>query len=158
MTTYQTQDLFTEILEDQPIPLAKLEYFRTQFQLAVYDLVASNFNQQETLNQAEYARRLHRRPEAINRLLSGPGNWTIDTVCDLLIGLKLLPIINREQLVNKLGLNNPAVSSETELVNLTKPSKQQKLGLPPLPGGDDPTGVSNAGAARSGPQGHMGLR
>lgn len=96
MTTYQTHDLFTEILRNECIPVAKLEYFRTRFRLAVYDLIASKFQRQETLNQKEYAARIHRKPEAINRLLSSPGNWTLDTVSDLLIGMAAVPVIDAE--------------------------------------------------------------
>jgi hypothetical protein len=138
MTTYQTRDLFTEILEGTPIPPEKLEYFRTRFKLQVYNLVASAFDQQETLTQAEYARRIHRKREVMNRLLNSPSNSTLDTVCDLLIGLKLLPILESERIVDRLM---PTREQQTSRLiealpgkQEESPSKQQPVTMPSLGG------------------------
>jgi hypothetical protein len=39
------------------------------------------------LTQAELARRIGKRPEVVNRMLGSPGNWRIDTISDLLVGI-----------------------------------------------------------------------
>lgn len=87
MPTSQTPDLFDEIIHGEPIPVAKLSYFRTRLRLQLHDLVVRRFQQQETMKKADLARRIHRAPEAINRLLGSPGNWTLDTVSDLMVGM-----------------------------------------------------------------------
>ena len=43
--------------------------------------------QSNGLSQADLARRIGKRPEVINRLLGSPGNWRIDTISDLLVGI-----------------------------------------------------------------------
>jgi hypothetical protein len=85
--TFQTLELFEEVVHGDPIPVAKLNYFRTRLRLQLHDLIVRRFQQQETMRKADLARRIHRAPEAINRLLGSPGNWTLDTVSDLLIGM-----------------------------------------------------------------------
>ena len=39
------------------------------------------------LNQKKLARRIRRKPEVINRWLSSAGNWELDTISDLLLGM-----------------------------------------------------------------------
>ena len=87
MTISHTPVLFEEIINGEPIPTGKLEYFRTRLRLEFYDFVLRRFLAQENLTKAELARRIHRSPEIVNRWLAGPSNWTIDTLSDLLIGM-----------------------------------------------------------------------
>jgi hypothetical protein len=65
-------------------------YFQARLRNRLYDLVLRKFSQAEgekQMTKAELARRIGRRPEVITRLLSSPGNWTLDTVSDLLLGI-----------------------------------------------------------------------
>ncbi|MGD0288336.1 MAG: hypothetical protein ABSC63_01610 [Candidatus Binataceae bacterium] len=89
MTTSQTQSFLTEILQGERIPVGKLEYFRARLQSRLHQLVLAEFLRQEDrgLHQAELARRIGRKPEVVNRLLGAPGNWTLNTVSDLLLGM-----------------------------------------------------------------------
>jgi hypothetical protein len=67
-----------------------LVYYRARFRNRLYDLVLSKFRQAEAnegLTRAELARRTGRRPEVVTRLLGAPGNWRLDTVSDLLMGI-----------------------------------------------------------------------
>jgi hypothetical protein len=93
MTTSQTQSFLTEILDGNPIPLNKLEYFRARLRSRLHQLVLGEFLRQEDkgLHQAELARRINRKPEVINRLLGAPGNWTLNTISDLLLGMGAEP-------------------------------------------------------------------
>jgi len=104
MTTPQT-DFLSEIQTDRPIPLGKLAYFRERFRDRLYELVLSEFLKRERtgeLTKAEVARRIGRKPEQITRWLGAPGNWTLETVSDLLLAIgkaelnfKLAPLLGR---------------------------------------------------------------
>lgn len=68
------------------IPAGTLAYFRARNRNRLYDLVLEAFGE-SGLTQAELARRLGKRPEVVCRLLGAPGNWTLDTVSDLLFAI-----------------------------------------------------------------------
>jgi hypothetical protein len=94
LTTSHNQSFLTEILEGKPIPAGKLAYFRARLRYALHDLVLREFVRQEDagkINKAQLARRIGRKPEQVSRWLGAPGNWTIDTVSDLLIGMAVEP-------------------------------------------------------------------
>jgi hypothetical protein len=89
LPTYQTSFL-SEISKGEPIPIGKLAYFRERFRDRLYELVVSEFLKKERageLTRAELARRIGRKPEQITRWLGAPGNWTIETVSDLLLAI-----------------------------------------------------------------------
>jgi hypothetical protein len=75
------------------IPAEKLIYFRSRLSNRFHALVLSEFSKLET-NKAELARRIGRAPEQITRWLGSPGNWTFDTLSDLLLGLGLEPVVS----------------------------------------------------------------
>lgn len=75
------------ILSDKPMSVGILSYFRTRLRLTLHSLIVDGFLQQKHLTKAKLARRIGRKPEVINRLLANPGNWTLDTVSDLLLAL-----------------------------------------------------------------------
>lgn len=65
-------------------------YFRGRQKNRAYEAVFKRFTQlagDDELTRAEIARRLRKRPEQITRLLSGPGNWELDTISDLLLAM-----------------------------------------------------------------------
>jgi hypothetical protein len=68
------------------IPVGTLAYFRARDRWRVYEFVLGEF-QKSGLTKAELARRLGKRPEVVSRLLGAPGNWTLDTVSDLLFAI-----------------------------------------------------------------------
>jgi len=88
MTTPQTSFL-SEIEDGEPIPLGKLAYLRARTRNVLYDFIVTKFIEakKDGLSQAELARRIGKKPEVINRLLGSPGNWRIDTISDLLVGI-----------------------------------------------------------------------
>ena len=80
----------SEVLNGDKIPLGTLSYFRERFRDRLYDLVMEEFLKQESesgLTRAEIARRIGRRPEQITRWFGAPGNWTLETVSDLLLAV-----------------------------------------------------------------------
>lgn len=67
-----------------------LFYYRQRHKNRVYSCVVSLFSQlveTKGLTKRELAYRLDKEPAQITRWLSGPGNWTLDTVSDLLLAM-----------------------------------------------------------------------
>jgi hypothetical protein len=71
---------------DEPVPAGTLAYFQARNRSRVYEAVLQEFLRSD-LTKAVLARRAGKRPEQINRLLGAPGNWTLDTVSDLLFAI-----------------------------------------------------------------------
>lgn len=88
MTTPQTSFL-SEIESDQAIPFGKLAYLRERTRNRLYDFIVSKFMERSRagFTKADLARRIGKKPEVVTRLLGAPGNWTIDTLSDLLVGI-----------------------------------------------------------------------
>ena len=63
-----------------------LGYFQARNKHNAYDLVMDEFAS-SSLSQADLARRLGKGPDLVSRLLSGPGNWTLDTLSDLMFAI-----------------------------------------------------------------------
>jgi hypothetical protein len=90
MNTSASHSFLSEILFAEPIPLEKLAFFRARAQSHLYDLVVTKFLALERdgkLTRAELARRIGKQPAQITRLLGAPGNWTVGTGSDLLLGM-----------------------------------------------------------------------
>lgn len=89
MTMSPTPFLY-DINSGGAIPPEKRAYFEDRLRSRLYDLVLREFKKQQQksgLTQKHVASRLGKRPEQINRWLSGPGNWTLDTVSNLLLAI-----------------------------------------------------------------------
>lgn len=98
MNTSRKAPFLSEILNGDKIPLGTLSYFRERFRDRLYDLVMEEFIKQDAengLTRAEVARRIGRRPEQITRWFGAPGNWTLETVSDLLLAVtKSEPVVD----------------------------------------------------------------
>ena len=75
----------------EPIPAGQRAYFQERLRGRIFSFIVGEFLRQQRENpditQAAIARRLERRPEQINRWLSGPSNMTIDTISDLVLSV-----------------------------------------------------------------------
>ena len=71
------------------LSIAERSYFQERLRNRLYDVIITLFMQREAdgFTKAELARILAKKPEQISRLLANPGNWTLDTVSDLLLGI-----------------------------------------------------------------------
>ena len=90
MSTSRRKPFLSEVLNGDKIPLGTLSYFRERFRDRLYDLVMEEFLRQGAasgLTRADVARRIGRRPEQITRWFGAPGNWTLETVSDLLLAV-----------------------------------------------------------------------
>jgi hypothetical protein len=90
VTTSQPTHFMYEIEAGNiPIPPGKLAYFQERLRNRIYHFVLRRFFEAERngLTKALLARRLCSDPAVISRLLGAPGNWTLDTVSNLLLGI-----------------------------------------------------------------------
>lgn len=90
MTIYQTTTVWTEVRDAKTLSPRALGYFRARLRNNLHELVLTQFIKQEAndgTKRADVARRIRKRPEQITRLLGAPGNWTLDTVSDLLLAM-----------------------------------------------------------------------
>ena len=121
MTTSLERPFPSEVLDEEKIPLGTLSYFRERFRDRLYDLVVEEFlkrNAETGLTRAEVARRIGRRPEQITRWFGAPGNWTIETVSDLLLAIaKSEPEVRLLPLEGRAVRNYPGYTSLSEQPN-----------------------------------------
>jgi hypothetical protein len=78
--------MLSEPKDDKRIDTATFAYFRARNKARLYDVVLEEF-QKSGISQVCLARRMGKRPEVVNRILSAPGNWEQDTVSDLLYAI-----------------------------------------------------------------------
>lgn len=119
MTTYPTSFL-AEISDiSTKIPEGKLAYFRERQRSRLYEFIIKRFLEKEKshgLSKATLAKRINKRPEQITRWLSTPGNWTLDTISDLMLAICGCEI---DFLENDLSVVRPR--NITQLENLKFP-------------------------------------
>jgi hypothetical protein len=97
MTTSQTAKFFSAVIKGERIPEGKLAYFRARLRTRLHDLVLSEFARlalSDQITRAELAERIGRQPEQITRWLGSPGNWTLDTLSDLALGMGAEPTVS----------------------------------------------------------------
>lgn len=89
MTTYQTISIFHEASEDK-ISDRTLAYLQERLRNRLYDFIIEEFERQQKengLTQTILAKRINKDVSRVNKWLRTPGNWTIDTISDLLVGI-----------------------------------------------------------------------
>ena len=90
MTTFQRTPVKSEIAGDDPFSDYALGYLNERVRNSFYDYVLRRFHEtaeREGLTKAKLAKRLGIGPARVTRLLGAPGNWTLDTVSELLVGI-----------------------------------------------------------------------
>lgn len=86
MTTSPRMPRLSEPTDDVRISPSALAYLQSRTKLRLFDLVHKKFNASK-LTQAQLAKRLGKGTDRICKLLGAPGNWTLDTVSDLLFAI-----------------------------------------------------------------------
>jgi hypothetical protein len=87
MNTYQPTSLAMALLSDEALHPEHLGYLHARAQNKAHDCVLGVFieeAEERGINKAYIARRLGKRPEVVGRCLTAPGNWTLDTLAELL--------------------------------------------------------------------------
>jgi hypothetical protein len=132
-TPAKTQFLSEILSNDDPIPPGKIAFFRERFRDHLYDLVLSEFLKREGdgLTKATIAKRIGRKPEQITRWLGAPGNWTVETVSDLLLAIsKAEPTVSLRPLDNRPRANK----AEPEWIEPSPNPKIRKFDAVPTGG------------------------
>lgn len=97
----QKISMLSELAGDGKLSPGTLAYLGQRARNNYYNYVMSKFRE-SGITKAALARRMGKGQDRINRLLSSPGNWTIDTVAELIAAIcaeeliaKSLPILDR---------------------------------------------------------------
>jgi hypothetical protein len=136
MDTSPTSFLAEILDEKEKIPQHKLVYFRTRVRHRIYDLVVREFlrwQKDSGLTKKDLARRIDRQAAQITRWLSYPGNWTLDTVSDLLLAMRAEPEFSVALIAERIAAT-PEPKQTSQLASLIPPRVQTS----PL-GGDQST-------------------
>lgn len=86
MNTSRETSTLSKPIGSELIPRATFFYLRTRNKREIYSAVIREFKQ-SGISQADLARRLGQDQSRVCRLLKAPGNWTLDTVNDLLFAI-----------------------------------------------------------------------
>lgn len=87
----------------------EIYYFRQRNKNRIYQAIVAYFADRAEivgLTKSEVARKLGKDPAQITRWFSGPGNWTLDTISDLLLAMEseltceILPMRVRDEPIN----------------------------------------------------------
>lgn len=90
MTTFRKIPVKSEIEGDEPLSDYAIAYLNERVRNAFYDYVLRRFEDEakrRNLTKAQLARRLGLGPDRMSKILGAPGNWTLDTISELLIGI-----------------------------------------------------------------------
>lgn len=86
---------------DERLTAAQVGYLEAFAQDRAHDMVRELFMsipKEEGITRAFLARRLGKKPEQITRWLSVPGNWTLNTLADLLGAMGYVPTFGAQRL------------------------------------------------------------
>lgn len=86
MNTSQTTSFLTKPSGDDRVPDTTFAYMNTRRRLRAYDTVIAEFKR-SGITQTTLAKRTGLGTDRISKLLSGPGNWTLDTQSMLLFAI-----------------------------------------------------------------------
>ena len=108
--TPSRKSFLSHLVDGGVIPPGKLAYFRRRLRNRLHRAVLSEFSRlaaTEQLTKKVLAQRIGKKPEQITRWLTASGNWTIDTLSDLLIGMGTEPNVSVSR-----GHPDPAVDAK----------------------------------------------
>lgn len=82
---FPQNSLLSDLSGDR-IPLGTIAYVGQRAKNSYYSYVIDKFRD-ANITKADLARRIGKEPARVNRLLANPGNWTIETIAELLAGI-----------------------------------------------------------------------
>jgi hypothetical protein len=86
MNTFPTTSALSKPSGRDRLPAGVLEYLQTRNRMRAFTVVQREF-ERCGITQTDLAERMGKGPDRICRLLGAPGNWTLDTVSDLLFAM-----------------------------------------------------------------------
>lgn len=109
--------------EEEKLSAFELGYFSERAKNNAHAKVLDLFfrlSKEEGVNKAFLARRLGKKPEQITRWLAAPGNWTLDTLSNLLVAMGYEPTFDVREL-KTLRNSNHSHSSRYSSGNEDRP-------------------------------------
>lgn len=81
--------LIQTTFDSTKIPVEKYAYFRDRLRGRIYELLIEEYlaAKEHGASKKKLAQRMGRRPEQITRILSAPGNLTLDTISDFILAV-----------------------------------------------------------------------
>jgi len=123
------------------IPVGKLAYFRGRLTNRIHAMVLEQYDHLSKagkINKTLLAKRIGREPAQITRWIGAPGNWTIETISDLLLAMGCEPSITVKPLDSEnvkhthVELIASGSTAETAKVFQMWPEANDAKGLPML--------------------------
>lgn len=71
---------------NERVPESTIAYFKTRNKLKAFTLVHKEF-ERSGITKADLAKRLGKGADRVSHILAAPGNWTLDTVSELLFAI-----------------------------------------------------------------------
>ena len=98
------------------IPAGIMAYFSARTRGTMFEFIHQKLSEAEGegLTRKELANRIGKSPTRLSHILGSPGNWTIDTVSELLIGIAGEEIVPQSRKV--VGRPNRNFNSEAEII------------------------------------------
>ncbi len=96
----------------------RFAYLRTRNRLRLHSIVLQEFKR-ANISKAELARRMGKAPEIVTRLLGAPGNWTLDTVSDLLFAICNSELKYEVRLLSQTPQTDRAPQLDAPIANTT---------------------------------------
>ena len=84
--TISRTSMLSEPHDDKTVPATTLSYFRHRLKQRIFNAMMTEFKA-SNMTKADLARRLGKDPAQISKILSGPGNVTLETVSDVLFAI-----------------------------------------------------------------------
>jgi len=118
-----------------------LGYFHGLSQDEAHELVLSLFLQEASetgITRAFLARRLGKSPEQITRWLGAPGNWTLETLTNLLLAMGYKPEFKAQKLsdLRQSNEHHPSVSTALQIPEITlHPATEREAKIPAIRSG-----------------------
>jgi DNA-binding phage protein len=135
MTTSRTRtaSFLSEIADlDAKIPAGKRAYLGGRARQEFYDYILRKFMKataERGLTKAKLARRIGIGSDRMSKILGAPGNWTIETIADLLAGISAEEVIPHSiSLINR-AQRNYAGRGRTWSVETDKKKPKQTEGV-----------------------------
>jgi len=130
MTTYPKTLLTDAIYSEKPLRPFQISYFGERYRNRLHAEILKLFqkvSEERGFTKADLSRRLNKRPEQVTRWLSAPGNWTLDTVSEIMLAMGYEPLVGSQALAggasnnyyHPLSLKPPASTTTTSPAEVT---------------------------------------
>lgn len=99
MTTSQNDALLSELNGNARLSVGTRAFLGARARNAVFTFIHNKLREAKAqgLTQAQLAERLGKDPGRLSNTLSSPGNWTIDTIAELLFGISKSELVLSDQ-------------------------------------------------------------